>query len=64
MDDVNKVVADLAIELDDTMKVVEEEKEATGKLIAVVDAQAADAAKEQDIAQEQEDETNLLAGAA
>jgi len=52
MDDVNKVVADLAIELDDTMKVVEEEKEATGKLIAIVDAQAADAAKEQGIAQE------------
>jgi len=38
MDDVNKVVADLAVELDETMKVVEEEKEATGKLIAVVDA--------------------------
>jgi dynein heavy chain len=50
MDDVNKVVADLAVELDETMKVVEEEKEATGKLIAVVDAQAADAAKEQAIA--------------
>lgn len=64
MDDVNKVVADLAIELDDTMKVVEEEKEATGKLIAVVDSQAADAAKEQGIAQEQEDDTNLLANAA
>ena len=64
MDDVNKVVADLAVELDETMKVVEEEKEATGKLIAVVDAQAADAAKEQAIAQEQEDETNELAGAA
>lgn len=46
MDDVNKVVADLAVELDETMKVVDEEKEATGKLIAVVDAQAADAAKE------------------
>jgi len=64
MEDVNKVVADLAIELDETMKVVEEEKEATGKLIAVVDAQAADAAREQAIAQEQEDETNLLAAAA
>jgi len=64
MDDVNKVVADLAIELDETMKVVEEEKEATGKLITIVDSQAADAAKEQGIAQEQEDETNLLADAA
>lgn len=38
MEDVNRVVADLAVELDDTMKVVEEEKEATGKLIAIVDA--------------------------
>jgi len=38
MEDVNRVVADLAVELDDTMAVVEEEKEATGKLIAIVDA--------------------------
>ncbi len=46
MEEVNQVVHELAIELDDTMKVVEEENEATGKLIAIVDAQTADAEKE------------------
>lgn len=64
MEDVDKVVADLAIELDDTMKVVEEEKLATGKLIDIVDAQTEEAEKEQLIAQGQEDETNALADAA
>jgi len=38
MDDTNKVVADLEVELTETMVVVEEEKEATGKLIAIVNA--------------------------
>jgi hypothetical protein len=47
MEDVDKVVADLAIELDDTMKVVEDEKLATGKLIDIVDAQTEEAEKEQ-----------------
>lgn len=51
MEDTNKVVADLEIELVDTMKIVEEEKEATGKLIAIVDAQAAEAAAEQALAE-------------
>lgn len=51
MEDTNKVVADLEIELVDTMKIVEEEKEATGKLIAIVDAQAAEAAAEQSLAE-------------
>jgi hypothetical protein len=46
MDDTNKVVADLQIELDETMKVVAEEIEATGKIITVVDEQSAEAAKE------------------
>ena len=64
MADVNKVVADLAIELDDTMKVVEDEKEATGKLIAIVDNQTLEAEREQEIAQVQEEETNMLANAA
>jgi len=64
MEDTNEVVSALQIELDETMVVVEEEKEATGKLIAVVDAEATAAAKEQEIAQAQEEETNLLADAA
>jgi len=46
MDDTNKVVADLQIELDETMKVVAEEIEATGKIITVVDEQSVEAAKE------------------
>lgn len=46
MDDTNKVVADLQIELDETMKVVADEIEATGKIITVVDEQSAEAAKE------------------
>lgn len=64
MDEVANVVADLQVELDETMKVVAEEIEATGKIITVVDEQSADAAKEQAIAQIQEDETNILANAA
>lgn len=52
MEDTNKVVADLSVELDETMVIVDAEKEATGKLIAVVDAEAADAAKEEAIAKE------------
>jgi dynein heavy chain len=64
MDDVANVVADLQVELDETMKVVAEEIEATGKIITVVDEQSADAAREQEIAQVQEDETNILANAA
>jgi len=47
MDDTNAVVADLQVELDETMKVVAEEIEATGKIIKVVDEQSADAAREQ-----------------
>jgi len=50
MDDTNKVVADLSVELDETMIIVNAEKEATGKLIEIVDAEAADAAKEEAIA--------------
>jgi hypothetical protein len=46
MDDTNKVVADLQIELDETMKIVAEEIEATGKIITVVDEQSAEAARE------------------
>jgi len=46
MDDTNKVVADLQVELDETMKVVAEEIEATGKIITVVDEQSAEAARE------------------
>jgi hypothetical protein len=46
MEDTNQVVAELEVELIETMKVVEEEKEATGKLIAIVDAEAAAAAGE------------------
>jgi len=64
MDEVSNVVADLQVELDETMKIVDDEIEATGKIITVVDEQSADAAKEQAIAQIQEDETNLLADAA
>jgi len=47
MEDVGNVVADLQVELDETMKVVAEEIEATGKIITVVDEQSADAAREQ-----------------
>jgi hypothetical protein len=50
MDETNEVVAELQIELDETMKVVDEEIEATGKIIAVVDQQSAEAKVEQDIA--------------
>jgi dynein heavy chain len=64
MEDTNKVVADLSVELDETMVIVDAEKEATGKLIAVVDAEAADAAREEAIAKEQEDATNIEAGNA
>jgi hypothetical protein len=46
------------------MVIVDAEKEATGKLIAVVDAEAADAAREEAIAKEQEDATNIEAGNA
>jgi dynein heavy chain len=64
MDDTNKVVADLSIELDETMKIVEMEVEATGKLIAVVDAEAEEAAKEEAVAKVQEDATNEEAAKA
>jgi dynein heavy chain len=64
MDETNEVVAELQVELDETMKVVDEEIEATGKIIAVVDQQSAEAKVEQDIAQVQEEETNVLADAA
>lgn len=64
MEDTNKVVAELEVELVETMKVVEEEKEATGKLIAIVDGEAAAAAHEQELAEEQEKEVNEATRAA
>jgi dynein heavy chain len=64
MEDTNEVVAKLSVELDETMVVVEQEKAATNELIAVVDAQAADAAREEAVAKEREDETNVEAGKA
>jgi len=51
MDDTNKVVSLLEVELIETMKIVEEEKESTGKLIEIVDQQAMEASKEQDLAE-------------
>jgi len=54
-------VADLQKLLEVKMVEVEFEKEATGKLIAMVEIESADASKEQDIANIQAEETNAIA---
>ena len=54
-------VDDLQKLLEVKMVEVEFEKEATGKLIAIVEIESADASKEQDIANIQAEETNAIA---